>query len=109
MKRKAKNVTQPKKGVSIISLSMVGFFDILGFASWVENVQSGADLLKIANIVDSIRKRFEYRPKDQHVRELHHILGKQVLAFRDCIATAVSVHTEFFSNKGYSTPLVPKS
>lgn len=79
---------------------MVGFFDILGFSDRVEKVQSQADLLKIAATVGKIRKHFEYRPKEEHVRKLHHILGKQVLAFSDCIVTSVSVNTYFAREQG---------
>lgn len=79
---------------------MVGFFDILGFSDRVENVQSETDLLAIAATVAKIRKHFEYRPKEDHVRKLHHILGKRVLAFSDCIVTAVSINTDFARDQG---------
>lgn len=90
----------PKKGTSKVSLSMVGFFDILGFSNQVENVESETELLKVAGTVESIRKHFEYRSKDEHTRELHKILGKQVLAFSDCVVTAMSVQTELVRHEG---------
>jgi hypothetical protein len=100
MTTKAKSVSPSKRGASKVSLSMVGFFDILGFSNQVESVQSKEELLKIAGTVESIRKHFEFRAKDKHIRELHNILGKQVLAFSDCVITAVSVQTEFVSEEG---------
>ena len=100
MKAKAKRALSAQRGASKASISMVGFFDILGFSAQVEKVKSEAELLKIAGTVESIRKHFEFRAKDKHIRELHNILGKQVLAFSDCVVTAVSVQTEFVSNEG---------
>lgn len=100
MKAKAKGAPVPKKGTSKVSLSMVGFFDILGFSNQVENVESETELLKVAGTVESIRKHFEYRSKDEHTRELHKILGKQVLAFSDCVVTAMSVQTESVRHEG---------
>lgn len=100
MKAKAKSAPSAKRDASKVSLSMVGFFDILGFSAQVEKVQSEAELLKIAGTVESIRKHFEFRSKDKNVRELHQILGKKVLAFSDCVVTAVSVQTEFVRNEG---------
>jgi hypothetical protein len=100
MKAKPKGAPSAKKGVSNVSLSMVGFFDILGFSAKVEKVQSETELIEIAGTVESIRKHFEFRSKDKNVRELHQILGKQVLAFSDCVVTAVSVQTEFVRHEG---------
>jgi hypothetical protein len=100
VKKKARHVPWPRNGASRVSLSMVGFFDILGFSNQVESVQSEADLLKIAGTVESIRKHFEFRSKDKHVRQLHDIMGKRVLAFSDLVVTAVSVHTDFVRNQG---------
>lgn len=100
MKTKAKSAASSVKGVSKVSLSMVGFFDILGFSSRVEKVQSAAELVKIADIVESIRRHFEFKSKDKNIRELHTILDKQVIAFSDCVVTAVSAHTKFVRDEG---------
>jgi hypothetical protein len=80
---------------------MVGFFDILGFSAKVEKVQSETELVELAGIVESIRKHFEFRSKDKSTRETHIILGKQVLAFSDCVVTAVSVQTDFVRSEGF--------
>lgn len=100
VKTKATHAPSPRTRASRVSLSMVGFFDILGFSNNVESVQSEAELLKIAGTVESIRKHFEFRSKDKHIRQLHEIMGKRVLAFSDCVVTAVSVHTDFVRNQG---------
>jgi hypothetical protein len=100
MKAKEKSAPSAKKGASKASISMVGFFDILGFSAKVEKVQSETELLGIAGTVESIRKHFAFRSKDKNVRELHQILGKKVLAFSDCVVTAVSVQSEFVRHEG---------
>jgi hypothetical protein len=46
MKTEAKSAASSVKGVSKVSLSMVGFFDILGFSSRVEKVQSAEELVE---------------------------------------------------------------
>ena len=83
-----------------MSISMVGFFDILGFSAKVEKVQTETELVELATTVESIRKHFEFRSKDKSTRETHIILGKQVLAFSDCVVTAVSVQTDFVRSEG---------
>jgi hypothetical protein len=100
MKTKSAGGLSTQKRTSKVSIAMVGFFDILGFSDRVEKVQTEADLLEIAATVGKIRKHFEYRPKEDHVRKLHHVLGKRVLAFSDCIITAVSIHTDFAREQG---------
>ena len=100
MKAKAKSAPAAQRGASKASISMVGFFDILGFSNQVEKVQSEAELLEIAGIVESIRKHFEYRSKDKQIRELHEILDKRVLAFSDCVVTAVSAQSDFVRREG---------
>ena len=100
MKAKSTSAPSAKRGASKVSLSMVGFFDILGFSAQVEKVKSEAELIKIAGTVESIREHFEFRAKDKTTRELHNILGKQVLAFSDCVVTAVSVQTDYVRSEG---------
>jgi hypothetical protein len=100
VKAKEKSAPSVKKGASKVSLSMVGFFDILGFSAKVEKVQSETELVEIADTVESIRKHFEFRSKNKNVRKLHQILGKQVLAFSDCVVMAVSVQTDFVRHEG---------
>jgi hypothetical protein len=79
---------------------MVGFFDILGFSDRVEGVQTETELVEIASTIESIRKHFEYRPKEKHVRQMNNMVGKQVLAFSDCVVTALSLHTKFARRQG---------
>lgn len=100
VKAKPKRAPSAKKGASKVSISMVGFFDILGFSAKVEKVQSEMELVEIAGTVESIRKHFDFRTKDKSTRETHNILGKQVLAFSDCVVTAVSVQTDFVRSEG---------
>ena len=97
---KANSPPSAKRGASKVSISMVGFFDILGFSAKVEKVQSETELVEIAGTVESIRKHFEFRAKDKSTRETHTILGKQVLAFSDCVVTAGSVQTDFVRSEG---------
>lgn len=99
MKTKAKGIS-PSRRASKVSLSMVGFFDVLGFSNRVESVESEAELLKIAKTVESIRNRFEYQSKDKNIRDLHNMLDKRVLAFSDCGVTAVSAQTDFVRQEG---------
>lgn len=100
VKAKEKSVLPAKKRASHVSISMVGFFDILGFSAKVEKVQSETELVEIAGTVESIRKHFEFRSKNKSTRETHTILGKQVLSFSDCVVTAVSVQTDFVRSEG---------
>jgi hypothetical protein len=100
MKAKAKSTRSTKQGASNVSISMVGFFDILGFSAKVEKVRSETELVEMAGTVESIRKHFEFRSKDKSTRETHTVLGKQVLAFSDCVVTAVSVQTDFVRSEG---------
>lgn len=79
---------------------MVGFFDVLGFSNRVENVKTEAELVEIAETIESIRKRFAFSSKDKHVKQLHRILGKRVLAFSDCVVTSVSTATNFVRQEG---------
>jgi hypothetical protein len=101
MKAKPKSAPSAKKSASKVSLSMVGFFDILGFSAQVAKVKSEAELIKIAGTVESIREHFEFRARDKSTRELHNILGKRVLAFSDCVVTAMSVQTDFVRSEGF--------
>ena len=101
MKAKPKSAPSATKSASKVSLSMVGFFDILGFSAQVEKVKSEAELIKIAGTVENVREHFEFRAKNKSTREVHNILGKRVLALSDCVVTAVSVQTDFCSQRRF--------
>jgi hypothetical protein len=100
MAEKAGSRKSRKRATGKVSVSMVGFFDILGFANEVENVDSEEELLNVAAKVESIRRHFEFRPKETDIRQMQAILGKEVLAFSDCVVTAVSVQTSFARQEG---------
>jgi len=79
---------------------MVGFFDLLGFSDRVEKVETEGDLRIIARDVDRIRERFEYNTVNRWMRDAHRVLDKTVLAFSDCVVTAVSLETEMLATEG---------
>jgi hypothetical protein len=83
------------------TLAMVGFFDLLGFSDRVENIETEGDLRAIAGDVDSIRQRFEYHSTNRWIHDAHRILDKTVLAFSDCVVTAVSLETEMVATEGH--------
>jgi hypothetical protein len=79
---------------------MVGFFDLLGFSDRVEKVETENDLRIIADDVDRIRERFEYNSANRWIHDGHRVLDKTVLAFSDCVVTAVSLETEMVATEG---------
>lgn len=100
IQRKRKRKSCAQKDASAITLAMVGFFDLLGFSDRVENVKTEAELRTIASDVDSIRQHFEYRTTNKSTHDVHRILDKTVLAFSDCVITAVSLETEMVATEG---------
>jgi hypothetical protein len=85
---------------SQIRISMVGFFDLLGFSSRVERVKTPKDFAHVAGSIATIQRYFEHRSDDEGIKELHRILDKKVLAFSDCIVTAVSAETKMAKQEG---------
>jgi len=100
VKSKRKRASRAQKDASTMTLAMVSFFDLLGFSDRVENIETESDLRTIVGDVDSIRQRFEYRPTKRSTYEVHRILDKSVLAFSDCVITAVSLETEMVATEG---------
>jgi hypothetical protein len=85
---------------SKIRVAMVGFLDLLGFSSRVESIETEEDFEKVAASIVTIQRYFEHRSGDTHVREVHRIMGKRVLAFSDCVVTAVSAETSMVESQG---------
>jgi hypothetical protein len=101
VKRKRKRPSRAPRDASTATLAMVGFFDLLGFSDRVENIDTPDDLRTIAGVVDSIRQRFEYRPTNRSTHDVQRILDKTVLAFSDCVVTAISLETEMVATEGH--------
>jgi hypothetical protein len=97
---KRKRKSRAQRDTSTPTLAMVGFFDLLGFSDRVENIKTEAGLRTIAGDVDSIRQHFEFRSQDKATRDVQRVFDKTVLAFSDCVVTAVSLETEMVAAEG---------
>jgi hypothetical protein len=85
---------------SKLRIAMVGFFDLLGFSDRVQEAETEDDFAVIATAVSSIQRHFEFRSKDESIRQVHGISDKNVLAFSDCIVTSVSFETRMVKTEG---------
>ena len=81
---------------------MVAFIDLLGFSARVLGVKTEADLKAIEKDVRRVQRWFDFKTKDDGVREVQKLQSKKVLAFSDCLVVATPSFSELAASEGDS-------
>ena len=89
-----------------ISAGITAFLDVLGFGERVLNAVSDEDVKGIIEHVQLIQKEFDFKPKDESVKEIHAFMKKTVLAFSDSVVVNVPLESSFTRLQGSFDPVM---
>lgn len=88
------------------SVGVTAFLDILGCADRIRAAETPKDIGAIVTDIRTIQELFEFKPKDQYVKEAHAGSKKTVLAFSDSVIVNVALHSTMTKLQGTFDPIM---
>jgi hypothetical protein len=79
---------------------LFAFLDLLGFSNRVEAITSEEQLRALDDDVVYIQNEFEHKSSDKFIQQEHRIVGKNVLAFSDCLVISVPLRSQLADSEG---------
>lgn len=83
-----------------LKVGLVAFIDLLGFSARVEQMKTTDDLEQLSDNVARVQRWFDYKPKDELIKETQTLISKTVLAFSDCIVVSVPIRSRLADQEG---------
>lgn len=79
---------------------LFAFVDLLGFSNRVEAVSTEEQLRALDDDVSFVQNEFEHKSSDKFIKEEHKVVGKNVLAFSDCLVISVPLRSQMVTFQG---------